>query len=696
MKSYKILLTIFIMLIIVMPSCGKADNDEKNEEKQNDIWILEQLTLPDANDALGNEVLDNTDYSLDLMCDIFGTNVYIVKQVHGINGGESGVWIQIISEPYTSWQNIFLSSNEWMENVYLTGVDACLDTSGNVNIKLETMNNDDELEYYRAVWKPGEEPEICKLSYDELENGFNDSICYDVVDGTEVTIKTKDENINLTSENIITDAFGEVVFMNENAGYICTTDGIFEFDKTAKVLEAKFSFVDNGFVIEKVEGVSVDSEGEIIVLAKTDDGYVLISRKGVLNVNDRTQNSEVSNTDKFTEKKIGLSLASAYPSAYLKEVIADFNKENDKYFIVLRNPENGQAVEDFKTVIQMELGTGKGPDLLTNDVFNLQDAVDNGGVVSLTEMGILTETNLIDSVVNLGIVNDNLYAVPFSFTINTFVTAGINTEKKEYWTSSDLMSAVEKSGAKVAVSNLDSVSLATMLLENSGLIDWENKTCNFNDELAIRILEFSKKYGDHNTSQPMGSRIVDGEVCVYYVNIAGMLFVQGYEAMFDGDEVYIGLPTTGTSGNILIGDTLSINQASGYIEGAFEFIKYLVSSNCQDKLAADSIGHGVSGFPTNKSSLDKVFEDYYDSFTDDEYKTASIEGFNYEERPLSENSFNKFKLMIENAIPETDSINIVEDIIEDEVNACFSQNVDTQATCEHLQSRVKLYFEESR
>ena len=175
------------------------------------------------------------------------------------------------------------------------------------------------------------------------------------------------------------------------------------------------------------------------------------------------------------------------------------------------------------------------------------------------------------------------------------------------------------------------------------------------------------------------------------------MFVQGMEALFEGQEAYIGLPAeNGGNGNIMVGDTLSVNRACEHPEGAVEFIGYLLGEEMQEKLAMDACGHGVSGFPVTSSSLESMFRNVEELAESEDVleSPANFMGYDYMERPLSMESIQKIRKLLQSAEPQTHRTDEISDIILEETPAYFSGGKPAEEVCGILQSRIQLYLDE--
>jgi len=739
--------------LFLLCSCGAKEElvyqSVKEAETVLGQWRTREILLPDARGALEADLSEGESEGFEVLYQVADEAIYRIVQVLSTDNVIKGTYIQELKAPYTTWSNHFFASDEWVEGEYCYLRQASLREDGICQILLECMKNNGEKSFYRAQWdekdglntflipdgKPGEELlSQCTFMYVDQEDrtyfGTEKGVqCFDrdfvscetMVDlehtwqvfgaapsgkvylcGTDlngafvVWEVGKNAPAYANAEGYI-DGTSFVAYKNEEESYLCNMSGIWSLRMKENQADSLMSFGENGYVVDKVCGASVGADGVLTTLTVHDGEYILLQgTEG--NLPDMPQSNYVEAQEELAENdgKVKLELAAVFPSAFLKEAVVEFNRQSDAYKIVLRKPESGEAYTDFQTRIQAELSGGGGPALLSEDVIDVKKAAEHRFLREFSNDLLKLGENVLENALTYGEVNGKTYTIPYSFSVTTFVTSTNLVGNKTGWTSSELMHCVKDSGAKVAVSEVDSAMLFSLLINDGTWIDWENRTCHLDRAEATTLLEFAKEYGDQESSEDVGIRLAKGEILVDYIALSGLSFSQMMETLYEGQEVYIGLPASEESGNVMSPDAILINQACEHREEAEAFIAYLLSEECQEKLANDACRDGVSGFPVKKDALEHVFvcAKEAEEEVDPETKISNFMGFDYIREPLSDESTEKVKQLIQSAKNATDPTDSVTEIIYEETPAYFSGAKTAAEVCAILQNRIQLYMDE--
>lgn len=737
-----------LALILLLCACGRPVQEKETADipgqgiavLEQQEWDVKEISLPDADEALADLLAGNDDGQMELLYDVAGTDIYRVVWAYGQGMETGGICIQKLEAPYLTWKNTVISADSWLEGAYCYVRKAVLRQDGSICMLLQGIHADGTQSYYRALWSekdgctaeklpddcPGEEllagsgvfyadmQDAFYLAMDtklyyfdgrdagkrELEaSGYiwqvtaapnSDEQVYLCVnlDGGGFCIQTISGKTVYKTEEAAGAVTGRVVFSKEGEGFLCTTEGVWQFRTADGQMEKMTSFTEEGYILDKVCAAGVSQDGALLIAAVS-GGEPLLLRYG--------GRQETENQGQEPSDKIELELAATYPSAFLKQAIIAFNRQSNEYHIVLREPADGESRLDFQTRLQAEISGGGGPALLSDDVMDLKSAVEKEVLRDLTEDFAALEGDIAANARLLGQMDEGRYAVPYSFSVNTFVTSMNVVGEKASWTPEEMMQCVRESGAKAAVSNLDGARLFDILVSRGDLIDWENKRCELDSKEAVLRLEFANEYGDDGQGEEMGIRVAKGEVLSLYMSLSGLMFVQGMEAVFEGQAAYIGLPVeNGGNGNIMVGDTLSVNRACEHPEGAVEFIVYLLGEEMQEKLAKDACGHGVSGFPVTSKGLESMFCSLEELIEDEDIleSPANFMGYDYTERPLSKESIEKIRKLLQCAEPQMHQTDEISAVILEETPAYFSGGKPAGEVCGILQSRIQLYLDE--
>ena len=201
-----------------------------------------------------------------------------------------------------------------------------------------------------------------------------------------------------------------------------------------------------------------------------------------------------------------------------------------------------------------------------------------------------------------------------------------------------------------------------------GMIDWENRKCDFNGELFSKILDVSKRYGDAAKKgyEPLMQ-------CKYM-----------YVGLYPGEDAFKndGWETIDfyfDDGNYprynLSYDTLLINANTEKLEGAWAFVSYCMTVS----------GQSICGNPVQKAVFDQMRQKELERLENGtEHMTVD----------LTEKSVLEMKNVFESGRYASLRTSNILRIIEEEAGAFFSGDKSKQETIRVIQNRVQLLLNE--
>lgn len=734
-------LAIIMILALLVCSCGRQVSEEsvadpKAEETETEEirWKLQETKLPDANESLANILPEGAKKLSEYLYGMMGDTIYRIVR---INGEEAGMTcIQKLEPPYTEWENTAIPDEEWVEGklCYPRVASLC---ANSVQMLLTDSGEAGEEGWYKAEWTPetGCKAEVISSEYftdefwqdvrtayvasDEvsyfaktegvlyfdktfqekkewLDTGYVWQLMEDVSEDGKVyfcgssisggfriwTAESKEPVFS--ADDVMMNFDGKVAFSSTSEGYLCVPEGIWQFHMDGGELESLMNFQEQGYSVERVYGAFVKEDGNLLISAVVDGEYLLLERM----------------VDEDWKNKKELELVTLWADPFLKQAVTDFNRQSDEYYMILKEKGEEEDWIDFKTRIQVEIGSGKGPAIVSNSVVDLHAAAGKGLLRNLTEDFTEEKDRVPENVWSSVEENGECFAIPYGFSIETLVVSADIVGEREYWTTEEFVKYVKSSGAEAAVSRMDGSNLFWVLIRQGKLIDWENGKSYLNTGEAVELLEFAGEYGAEDTYEDAGIRVADGRTLATWASISGIDNVLGcvYEAMFQGKEVYIGYPVDDfpkENGNRLSSNALAVNQACEYPEGAIAFIRYLLTQEKQMELAKKNASEGfMYDFPVDSEALEYAFRYAGELYENAESLYAADSGFEFYTGPISEESMEKLWKLLQSARPQTAYTNGVETIVFEETSAYFSGDRTAQEVCDIIQNRVQLYLDE--
>ena len=353
-------------------------------------------------------------------------------------------------------------------------------------------------------------------------------------------------------------------------------------------------------------GESQETE-DIEIFYHADDGE--FDRDVVLEWEDASD--EGADSAKESEKTVitlaAVDGAKENETSYLTMLVTQFNRENEKYQIELRTCGYGEELATMRDRLSVEVGAGKGPDIMTDEVFPVSwEIMDSGALVDLApylEQSDVTPEKYFPAYAG-AVSGDRIYGISNSFAVSGYSVdeevLGDREPPENVEAFADLLWEYTGKGSFLG-EQVQGRYILAYFLEGSedlwGMIDWEKKTCDFTGPLFSRFLEIARRYrGDgkkgyapvvHNYAVMMTMTPTDSMAlfCPGSVPI-GFYFDDGAHYQYSQG-----------------GSMLMINANTEHLEGAFAFISYALSKKGQNL---------AGGTPVNKEVWESEYQYYLD------------------------------------------------------------------------------------
>ena len=487
---------------------------------------------------------------------------------------------------------------------------------------------------------------------------------------------------------------GSVTFSSETEGYLCNQIGIYRFSMEDQSRKQILNFSDTGMGPGAVSPIrmmdmSVGDGGTLLVLCEYIDGKSWFAKL----------EKQTAGDGKAAVEKQKLELAVVAADSYLKKAVVDFNKQSEKYEIVLRTCSEKESADDYCDRIQAELSAGKGPDIMNTSVLDTTAGARKGFLLDLTEYFNSYQEQLFPTVRQLGKVDEKYYGIPYSFNVMTLIAGRDAVGNRQSWTLEEAMQCMEQSSADSFLTQIDGSYLyyyLGLMTENPKLIDWENRVSHLDSDESCALLEFAARYShdDAETGLSGLEQLAKGQSLAEVLYLLTPQTAQYVSDYLHGSEVYIGFPTEDKSGgHRLTGSVLQINRNSAVREGAIEFIEYLLSEDQQTYLADSMLeGHAVSGYPVRNSALEGLFTNLHKEAKLRAQEDDAVENV----LTLTSEQYDRLWEVLESARLYGNETDVVLDIILEESEAYWTGVKSSQQVLEIVNNRVQLYLDEDR
>ncbi|MDE6710654.1 MAG: extracellular solute-binding protein, partial [Oscillospiraceae bacterium] len=434
---------------------------------------------------------------------------------------------------------------------------------------------------------------------------------------------------------------------------------------------------------------------------------------------------QASNNIKTTEdgKKI-VSVYALYMDDDFKKDVSDFNRKNTEYQLEVTE----YAVEypdDPITHLNNDIIAGKIPDvILLHRAMPIDSYISKGFLADLYEFidndNTVSRTDYLDGVMKAYETNGKLYELVPSFSINTLVGKASLTGSNSGWTVEEFIQLADENPDKYILGDEYALEITqadffyavtSQCYEN--FIDRETGKCSFDSDNFIRLMEFTNRFpkeidreriyaNGNNYWDDYYKACRDGDMLLSMYslgNFDGMRILE--QVKFVSPVTFKGYPGAAGNGAVFNAHTeLAVAKNASNPDGAWEFLKYFLTDEYQDKFAkSDSDRFSIKVSAVEKAAEASMEMPYYED--DDGQKvyeqkthwngvTSVNIGINTDE---DIRKIINFINSVENISRYDSQIN---SIINDEAATYFSGQKSAKEAAEIIQNRVQNYIDENR
>ncbi|MDE6036016.1 MAG: extracellular solute-binding protein, partial [Ruminococcus sp.] len=435
--------------------------------------------------------------------------------------------------------------------------------------------------------------------------------------------------------------------------------------------------------------------------------------------------------DDYVENKTDLMLGCIESSFNAPEIAMMYSKQSDNYNVEIRKYEDTDN-------LRLDVLSGDAPDLFAyggnsfmyryvnmGAFANLYDYMDN-------KDGIKRD-DILENVLQAFEYKGGLYGIPAGFILSDLLIANSDVISRDYsfWNYDEFFSIAENMPEGMCLSPRaewfaarDGVFGELCVNGYGNWIDYDNYTCDFNNEEFIHLLNFCNTV---EINEPFNQEEMDKlsyeEKHIMYTedDISVMnkksLFGRYADSIGDcGDFVYTarqnGLylnnnytylikPSDDRTGSISTANDMCFSILSGTDcpDGAWDFMNYVLSPNFQNNYMQLKWC-----FTTNKKSYERKVNNALDELrtevhvstdpmnTDEEQ--PETEGITWINKPITDEDAEYMYDFISHFNKLSDSDSDAQDIIWEECNKFMNGEISAEECAERIQNRVSLYLSE--
>lgn len=444
-------------------------------------------------------------------------------------------------------------------------------------------------------------------------------------------------------------------------------------------LEQALSFSEMGYTLQELLTVSANGDDGFFIIAYFEDKLICLNleRTAVL------------------DKQV-ITLVS---SDLLGRVTAAFNRQSDKYRVTVINPFVSGDMEAYCQQLQMEISSGKGPDIMDDWLINMDGCIKNGYLEPLDDL-ITNPSDFWPAIWDASETDGVLYGISMRFLPSFLFVSKSLAGDLESWDIAQMMEAVQKSPAESLQLGLDSMDIVLQYglaaRDNPQFIDYETGVSHLSEQLFIDFLEFAKKYGDdlyytNAAYEEAGDYYRDGKIAAIEIEMYSPRYLLYASSCFEGQEVLIGMPSIQGRRVYMSPVRVCLNSNSPVKEGAKEFLRYLLSEEGQLLYLQNVLG----GISCRKDVSEQYLNEYQEE-TENGKTYFHQWGIDAVSVPMTDEQREQLWNFLEEAVPQPSIPSEIEAVVREELVPYFAGDCSAKEAAEKLNNRVQLYLDENR
>ncbi len=355
-----------------------------------------------------------------------------------------------------------------------------------------------------------------------------------------------------------------------------------------------------------------------------------------------------------------------------------------------------------------DITEGNGPDILVVDRSDLISFYHAGALSDLsTVLTNDTKAQIYPGVLDYGTVEDKLVGITCEATLNTlFVSNAVWND--EDWNLQEVLELI-KNREEVG-DPIESFlaypytytpeqmlhDLALKDITNSGFVNLETKTCYFDSDKFITLLDYCKKYGQeatHDTYRETEEQLEDlrnGKSLAYGFS-GDFKYFSSVKAMLGEDYYCVGYPSESKQGSFFefYDGCVAVSSQSSKSMEANDFLRYLVDYSTQKKYALNWIRKDVLLDNVKDAVMLYGNKEPVPVFFTSESSVIELDG-----KEDGSSYVKEYIELAEQCVPNKNEYKQINSIIQEEVQAFFSGQKTAEQVAEIIQSRVTILLEE--
>lgn len=412
----------------------------------------------------------------------------------------------------------------------------------------------------------------------------------------------------------------------------------------------------------------------------------------------------------LTDKTV-ITYATNGSDSNVTDAIIRFNKNSDKYRIKVIDYYNEEDYEAGMNAFNEAVLSGNVADIISVDWSQYKSMARKGLYADLNELmdndADINREDYFENILEAYEVDGKLYALPTSFEVSTLFGKTSVWGKEPGITEAEISKVMDSMPKDVQLLEGMSKSYWFFLalqgtLEN--YVNWETGECSFDSEEFIALLEmanrFPKEYDYENETMSPPEQVQTGKVLLYGENMSEVSNYQLVKELFGEEITAVGYPSVKGNGGLIqnMNGIYAIAEDSDCKEGAWEFIKYMISEEYQSQYIHWST-------PIHRASFEKLAAKAmeYDTYINEDGEeveapqmTYGWDGFEISVYHATKEDIDEYTKILEGATVLSSYNEEIMTILQEEVEPFFEGQKSAKDVANIIQGRVKIYVNENR
>lgn len=494
---------------------------------------------------------------------------------------------------------------------------------------------------------------------------------------------------------------------------ISTSSALYQYDPETETSEQILTWTDSDITGNYVNAVTILDDGRLLVYSNNYSSTEVQFEVAYLT---KTEASQVTQKEQIV-------IATLYSgNQTLEQNVVDFNKASDKYHISIRYYIDDSAewtentYSDGIAAMNSDITSSNCPDIIDLSYGNIANYVSKGLLEDLgpylDSSTVLNRSDFLENVLEAYTIDGCLATIPRTITVSTLAGRASQLGDRSGWTISEIIEFADSypDASLLQFATKQSILYSCLAYSSDTFIDYTTGQCNFDSEEFIQVLEFANRFDDeyvYDEDFSLPDQIHEGKILLEELNLYDIQEYQMYTLMFEEPLTFVGYPTVdGKNGSILQGQTIyGISTKSEHKDGAWAFMESILGYEPFNSFSS-------WGFSSRKDMLEDVLADAArpDYVLDENGDPALDENGDPIENPKTTWGYDNWEAEIYAATQEqVDTIrdmvysaqtfvnndSTIYEMIYEEVQSYFEGQKTAQEVAEIVQSRVKIYIDES-